>query len=1589
MRKLLLIASIFHLIVLSVHAQSSILGVDVYSGNGTISWSLVSSDAKAFAYVKATKGECYTDGDFYTNMANGSGAGVVTGPYDFALPEQYDGVGEANYFYNVAGPYIGGCHLPPALDLEDPAGQCVTNTTALSTYYQGNMIALAQWVNAWATQIHSLSGIWPVLYTTRCYAGSLYPYYQSGVINANVKLWIADYSNPAGSPGNYSGCSPWVGWPWLFHQYFAPGTAGNNPATYANPGMDQDIFNGDLTAFNTLTGCGTTTTCSGFTTTPSSSPTIPAGGGSGSFVFSDIGGCSVNYAINPCPWVTFSNGSPAGTIDYTVSANCGSAQSCILDLTYNGNTVTTFTVYQAAASAPSPPSILPNPSTAICPNGQEQLTASETNCSGCTYSWSNGGIGSTITVYPSSSTGYTVTVTNSCGLSTTNGYYVEVSTLPNQPSIAPTSGCSPLSVTASSNGCSNCTYLWSTPSGSISGSQIQATTSGTYYVTVTNSSNCTASSSNSISLTNVAIPNGTINSTEANPLCNNASTTLSVQTCLSCTYSWSNGAVTPSITVSTAGTYYVTVTNSCNQTAGDNYAVTTGSTPSGIAINGTNVICVNGTTVLTASPSCNGCTYNWSTYGSSGSSNSISISPSSNTQVTVTVTNTCGNASSNPFNITVNNVPLQPSSIVGNLSPCVGSQQTYAVNSVSGDTYTWILPNGWSNSSNSNSIITAVGTTGGTISVTANSACGSSNPQTLTVNPVQVNPSPLTSNPTSVCQNGTITLTANSGATTYQWSGNNIVHTNSNITTATPSISGSLAYTVTATLNACTATATVNVIVIPTVIPSVTLAQSPSSICLDGLHAVTITPNPVNGGTPLYNWSSSCSAGSNNSLYTINGLTTACTVSCTITSNAQCASPATATASINLQETTPSQVGLTISTSATNVCIGSNVTFTAIPVNGGNPGYEWYVDGTPSGTGPSFTIYDIQSDAIVYCSMTSSLSCTTGSPAISNTLNIHVVTQATATITITDSPSVNACAGTPITFRANPGNGGSTPLYQWRVNHNNVGNNSPSSSFTSTTLANNSIVSCVMTSNSTCVTTDTANSNQINVTITPIVVPTITISANPNGAICAGTSITFAATPTNQGNAPTYQWKAAGNDVGSNSTVYTSSSLSNNEVVVCDLTSNANCASPDKVTSNSITINVDAVVVPSVHIGVNPVGAVCVGTRISFTAIPIHGGTTPAYRWMVNGNLVSDTSTTYSSASLANGDTVFCELISNANCAVPDTVISGTAVEVDSTITPTLIISDNPVSATCAGTPVTFTATSTGGGAAFYQWKVNSNNLGSNSSTLQTTSMSNGDTVMCFMTSSLLCANPDTVEGNIIILQVKPSPVATITPSGAIAICAGDSVELSVSEDNPLYHWSTGASTPNIWVSNVGGYQVTVTNIENCSAVSPMVTVTVNALPTSAIIVKLADTLFTTSIATTYQWYLNNLAIQGAINQTCIAVQNGPYQLEVTDSNGCSSKSNVINVLGVGINEVSGIFNFTISPNPSHGQFLLRFETLATEDVWIQVFDPIGRIIDTESSLKVLGSYSREINLGGRASGIYILRLKSGGMLINTKLEIN
>ncbi len=337
-------------------------------------------------------------------------------------------------------------------------------------------------------------------------------------------------------------------------------------------------------------------------------------------------------------------------------------------------------------------------------------------------------------------------------------------------------------------------------------------------------------------------------------------------------------------------------------------------------------------------------------------------------------------------------------------------------------------------------------------------------------------------------------------------------------------------------------------------------------------------------------------------------------------------------------------VSVSISPSQNNVCAGTSVTFTAVTTNGGlNPLYQWKVNGINVGTNnPTYSYIPVNGD-IVTCILTSSIpACISNNPATSN--GITMIINPNLLVSISVGVSQNpVCAGNTVTFTATPTNGGLTPAFQWKVNGFGVGANNPIYSY----IPNNGdIVTCVLTSNTTCPTENPATSNAVTMTVNPNLAVSISIVASAN-PFCQGSSVTFTATPVNEGALPIYQWKVNGVNSGTNSPTFTYNPV-NGDLVTCVLTSSIACPLGSPATSNTITMIVNSNLPAGVTIAASS-NPFCPGSFVTFTATPINGGPIPAYQWKVNGVNAGTNSHTFT-YNPANGDSLRCVMTSNLGC---------------------------------------------------------------------------------------------------------------------------------------------------------------------------------------------------------------------------------------------------------------------------------------------------------------------------------------------------
>jgi Secretion system C-terminal sorting domain/SprB repeat len=635
--------------------------------------------------------------------------------------------------------------------------------------------------------------------------------------------------------------------------------------------------------------------------------------------------------------------------------------------------------------------------------------------------------------------------------------------------------------TVSASGGSGCSYTYAWSNGQ-SGATISNLSAGTYTVTAT----CGASTGT----TSVAISQPSVlsfSSTSSQSInCNGTGSVSAIAAggSPSYTYAWSNGLSGSTVTVTSAGTYLVTATDSKGCTKTTSVSVGTNiNPPTANVVASGNLSCTNSSVTLANSTTPSNYTYKWqSQAGGPVSTGTVyTVTQAGAYNLTVTDTNT-GCTAVTSKNVTSNNTP--PNIVISNTNPTISCTTPMVVLNASGTTGTSTpLSFNWTGTGivggnlNANVTVNKVGTYNLIVTDNGNgctatqsvSVFGNTSPPSVSVS--------ATTTPVLTCEQTAVNLTtiASPNNVVYAWSNNA-----GNVNSITTNVAGNYTVTVTNPSNGCTSTSTINITEDKTP-PIANAGQDKILNCAN--PSVTIGGASSTGANFTYLWSNNIATATQ-----VVGAAGNFTITVTNTING-CSNT--------------DEVAVTADNSVPTATIAVPATLTCATTTTG-------LDGTGSSTGANFT-YSWQGAGIVSGSTTLtptinspgtySLSVTNTTTGCVATKTVNVLQDITIpVIDITGAPVI--CEGTVAILTATPNKG----IYLW--NNGNATNqlitNQPGT-YSVTVAANNG-----------CTTTATK---------------VVIASPKPNVKVsdikaCEGTDITFDAVVTNAPNA-TYEWSAS------------------------------------------------------------------------------------------------------------------------------------------------------------------------------------------------------------------------------------------------------------------------------------------------------------------------------------------------------------------------------------------------------------------------------------------------------------------------------
>jgi hypothetical protein len=306
---------------------------------------------------------------------------------------------------------------------------------------------------------------------------------------------------------------------------------------------------------------------------------------------------------------------------------------------------------------------------------------------------------------------------------------------------------------------------------------------------------------------------------------------------------------------------------------------------------------------------------------------------------------------------------------------------------------------------------------------------------------------------------------------------------------------------------------------------------------------------------------------------------------------------------------------------------------------------------------------------------------------------------------------------------------------------------------------------------------------------------------------------------------------------------------------------------------------------------------------------------------------------------------------------------------------PTIAASGN--TSFCTGGSVVLTSSSTSG------------NVWSTTATTEAITVTSSGSYTVTVTDNNNCSATSTAT----VVNVSSAPTPTINAS-ATAACSGETVTLTASTADS-YLWSNNATTQAIQVTATGNFTVTTTNSNACNGVgaSAPTAVTFTATPTAAGSFTVNGNVVTFSNsstgATSYSWDFGDFTNSSASAPVHAFAANGSYTVELTAINGnCTDTQSFTVAITVSLEELAGVENINVYPNPATESFVVAFDNQNNQVVTIEMIDQMGRTIQS-NTIEQSGVQVSEFNTMNVSNGMYSIRISSNGNALTKRMVVN
>jgi photosystem II stability/assembly factor-like uncharacterized protein len=281
----------------------------------------------------------------------------------------------------------------------------------------------------------------------------------------------------------------------------------------------------------------------------------------------------------------------------------------------------------------------------------------------------------------------------------------------------------------------------------------------------------------------------------------------------------------------------------------------------------------------------------------------------------------------------------------------------------------------------------------------------------------------------------------------------------------------------------------------------------------------------------------------------------------------------------------------------------------------------------------------------------------------------------------------------------------------------------------------------------------------------------------------------------------------------------------------------------------------------------------------------------------------------------------------------------------------------------CIGDSVTIEADSTA--YPYFRW--------SNGETKKSITVNKSGSYYVVVGNGSCYAKSEDIDINVII-----PPTINMNLIGNNPLCDGDSLIIYLPPFGyQSYQWSTNETGRKIKITAPGIYYAIGTTADGCIGYSDTVQVSVIPKPAKPQVYRSSNTL-STDEAASYKWFYNDKQMDSSDTRSIDITKVGSYYVVITDTNGCSNRSDLYQVISSVDETEAGNHGLEIYPNPVDDRLTLKVPECGKGRMNIEILNILGERVFVSNQSCENDVFTVSLDTSNLPAGMYHVTVDNG-----------